>query len=147
MKQGLTKNESRYIKTIYRKQNEESEKINTTGLAEIMGVKPSSVTEVLQNLADKELVKYETYHGFELSKKGVKKAKNILRKHRILEVLFVEYLGLDSRSACKEALNLDYHVSKDLVNSICRNLEHPKVCPCGKEISEGPYCREENKGG
>ncbi len=131
---SLTKNESRYLKLIYRKQHEESDRIKTTKLADYLQVKPSTVTEVLQNLAEKNFLEYTSYEGVKLTQKGIEKSENLLRKHRILEALFVNYLGMNPEEACDEALNLDFHTTNKLTNSICRSLDHPTTCPCGKRI-------------
>lgn len=136
----ITENESKYLKLIYRKQREESDRIKTTSLAEALGVKPSSVTEMLRNLSEKELLQHELYHGVKLTERGESRAKKLLRKHRIIEVLLVDLLGYSPERACIEASEIDYHVSLDLVNSICSNYGHPELCPCGKTISRDPAC-------
>lgn len=130
----LTKNESRYLKIIYREQREGNKKIRTTSIAEDLNVRPSSVTEVLQCLSEKGFLDYDPYHGVELTELGMEKARKQLRKHRILEVLFVDYLGYSPEMACEEAFDLDYHASEHLINSICRSFDHPEICPCGKRI-------------
>lgn len=143
---SITENESRYLKLIYREQRETNGKIKTTTIAEHFGVRPASVTEVLKNLADKELLIYNPYRGVELTNEGAESAREQLRKHRILEVLFVNYLGYSAEKACEEALDLDYHTSKNLINSICRNFDHPEFCPCGKRIFGNPECGEVKRG-
>lgn len=142
----LTENESRYLKIIYRTQREEDEKLSTTSIAKDLKVRPSSVTEVLQGLAEKGLLEYVPYHGVGLTEMGIQKAREQLRKHRILEVLFVNYLGYNPENACEEALALDYHASKQLINSICRSFDHPEVCPCGKRIFSNRDCSSEGRG-
>ncbi len=136
----LTEKESRYLKFIYRKQEEESEKLKTGDIAEYLKVEPATVTETLQNLAEKNLLQYRSYHGVDITEKGSEKAKELLRKHRILEVLFVNYLDLDSEKACEEALKLDYYATNNLINSICRTFDHPETCPCGKKIFKNKTC-------
>lgn len=141
---NLTKTESRYVKMIYRKQRDKNKELNTSSIAEYLDVRPPSVTEVLQGLAEKKLLRYTPYHEFELTDEGVKRAEEQLRKHRILEVLLVKKLGYTPENACKEAFNLDYYASNQLINSICRNFNHPKTCPCGKEIFPDRRCREKD---
>lgn len=136
----LTENESRYLKLIYRKQHEGSENVSTTSVAKRVGVRPATVTEVFQNLAEKDLLRHESYHGVELTEDGIAEARGLLRKHRILEVLLVDLLGYVPRKACDEASKLDYHSSRSLINSICRNYGHPKLCPCEKEVYRDSKC-------
>ncbi len=136
-------NEGKYLKLIYRKQHEEFSRVKTTLIAKSVRVRPATVTETLQKLAEKKLLKYTRYHGVRLTKKGVTEARKLLRKHRLLEVLFVKVLNYDVQMACDEASKLDYHASEDLVNTICRTYGHPETCPCNKAIFGSERCREE----
>jgi len=141
----MTVNEGKYLKLIYRKQREEFSRVKTTLIAKSVRVRPATVTEMLQKLAEKNLIKYTRYHGVRLTKKGADEARKLLRKHRLLEVLFVKFLNYDIQKACDEASKLDYHASEDLVNAICQIYRHPKNCPCNKTIFSGEYCRKESR--
>lgn len=99
---------------------------------------------MLQKLADKGLLKYIRFHGVELTEKGANEARRLLRKHRLLETLFVRSLGYDVQKACEEASRLDYRASEELANSISRNYEHPQTCPCNKTIFSDEMCRDES---
>lgn len=140
MLQKLTHIEERYVKLIYRRQVEEHERLRTKDIADTFGVRPATVTETLQKLAEKNILKYEPYRGVELTRKGLSKAKELLRKHRILETLLVNHLGYGVREACMEAGRLDHHASRDMINRICRTYGHPKLCPCNKPISADKDC-------
>ncbi len=139
---SVTENEARYLKLIYRKQCEESAKVRTTTVAKSLGVRPATVTEVIQNLSEKNLLRHRRYHGVELTKGGTTEARKLLRKHRILEVLFMDILNYDARNACKEASKLDYYASRDLINAICRAYGHPEICPCEKTIFSDSKCKK-----
>ncbi len=143
---GITENEAKYLKHIYRKQHEESQDIHTTGLATSLGVRPATVTEVLQTLDEKELLHYTPYRGVQLTERGRQAAETFLRKHRILETLLTDTLAYTPDEACRESLRLDYHASTRLIDAICRTLGHPKVCPCGKTIFRGAHCKEHTDG-
>lgn len=138
---GLTENESRYLKFIYREQRENGNRITTTDLSNRFDVKPPTANGVIQGLENKDFLDHERYGGISLTEKGLDEAKNLLRKHRILEVMLVNYLDLDPERACDEAFALDFYISEELVNSICRRFEHPEVCPCGEKIFPGPECK------
>ena len=138
----ITENESTYLKFIYRKQNEESDRVKTTKLADYLHVQPATVTETLQKLAEKKFLEYSSYKGVDLTEKGIKTAETLLRRHRLFETFFVKYLGLNTGEACEEALKLDYHATNNLANSICQMLNHPETCPCGKEIFRSEKCKE-----
>lgn len=133
-------NEGKYLKLIYRKQCEEFSRVRTTLIATSTGVRPATVTEMLQKLAEKGLLRYRRYYGVELTEKGTAEARKLLRKHRLLEVLFVKLLNYNAKKACDEASKLDYHSSTDLINAICQTYEHPENCPCNKEIFRDKGC-------
>lgn len=125
---------------MYRKQVEEDERVTTTILAKSFKVNPATATEILQKLAKKKLVKYIRYYGAKLTESGIVEAEKLLRKHRILEVLFVKFLRYDAEKACKEASKIDHYCSEDLINTICRTYGHPEECPCNKKIFRDPAC-------
>ena len=136
----ITVNEGRYLKFLYQKRWEESSRVGTTVIAESFGVRPATVTEMLQKLSKKGLLRYTPYRRADLTGKGIIESKKLLRKHRILEVLFVRLLNYDSEKACEEAAKLDHHVSEKLANAICRAYGHPEVCPCDKPIFKDVEC-------
>jgi len=138
----ITVNEGKYLKFIYRKQLEEFGRVRTTVMARSVGVRPATVTEMLQKLAEKGLLRYTRYRGVRLTKKGIVEARKLLRKHRLLEFLFVRSLNYDVQRACDEASNLDHYASEDLVNTICRTYGHPESCPCNKVIFSDERCKE-----
>ncbi|MEM2282541.1 MAG: metal-dependent transcriptional regulator [Candidatus Hadarchaeales archaeon] len=137
----LTEVEARYLLYIYRRQEEEGERVGTSSLAQQMGVKPPTSNEVLQRLARRGLLHYTRYLGFRLTLKGRRKARELLRCHRLLETLLCRMLGCSSSEACMEASRLDLHLSSKLARMICRVLGHPRTCPCGKPIQEEAGCR------
>lgn len=138
----VTVNEGKYLKLIYRKQQEESSKVGTTLIARTTRVQPATVTEMLQRLAEKRLLRYKRYYGVELTEAGITEAQKLLRKHRLLETLFVNALSYEVQKACEEASKLDHYASEKLVNTICRNYGHPDTCPCNKTIFSNEECKE-----
>ncbi len=143
---GITMNEGKYLKLIYRKQHEELSRVRTTVVAKSVRVRPATVTETLQKLAEKGLLRYTRYRGVKLTEKGFAEAQKLLRKHRLLETLFVRFLDYDVQKACDEASKLDYYTSEDLVNTICRTYGHPETCPCDKTIFSHEGCKESSQG-
>jgi DtxR family Mn-dependent transcriptional regulator len=140
VKISLTPKEGKYLTFMYRKQVEEDKRASTTILAKSFKVNPATATETLQKLDEKKLITYTRYYGAELTEKGIVEAQKLLRKHRILEVLFVKFLRYDTKKACEEASKIDHYCSEDLINTICRTYEHPDTCPCSKEIFQDSTC-------
>jgi len=141
---GITVKEGKYLKLIYRKQHEEFSRVQTTVVAKSVRVRPATVTEMLQKLAEKGLLRYKRYRGVELTEKGFAEAQKLLRKHRLLETLFVRSLKYDVEKACDEASKLDHYASEDLVNAVCRTYDHPETCPCKKIIFSHERCEEKS---
>ena len=106
----------------------------TTEVANRLDNAPASVTEVFQNMALKGLVQYEPYKGVSLTDKGLKIAKNIKRKHRLLEVFLAEHLHINCKKVHDEACRMEHAISDEIGNAICRRLQAPARCPGGKLI-------------
>jgi len=129
---SLTENEARYLKLIYRAW-EDSRQLGTTDIARILGVQPPSVTEVLQILHSKGLLRYKRYKKIEITKLGIKVAGKLLRRHRILEVYFADILKCSPEEACEEASRVDFHFSDRAIDALSR-IYSTRTCPCGKHI-------------
>jgi DtxR family Mn-dependent transcriptional regulator len=138
----ITKTEGRYLKFLFQKQQEESCHVGTTVIARSFRVKPATVTEMFQKLSGTGLIRYTRYRGADLTEKGIIEAKKLLRKHRILEILFVRFLNYHPQKACEEAAELDYYISEKLANAICQAHGHPRVCPCDRPIFKDKECCE-----
>ncbi|MBF0489275.1 MAG: metal-dependent transcriptional regulator [Candidatus Omnitrophica bacterium] len=77
-----------------------------------------------------------------LSDAGEKKARQLIRSHRLAERLLHDVLGTDFENG---ACEFEHIVSLELVNSICTLLGHPKECPHGLPIPEGDCCKSSDK--
>lgn len=141
----VTPSEGEYLKLLYRRQVEEGEKLRTLVLARTFDVHSATVTEMLQKLASKGLIEYTRYYGAEFTEDGVAEAQRLLRKHRLLEVLFVNLLNYNAEKACEEASKLDYHCSEYLTNAICQTYSHPGLCPCNKVIFRDEGCSKDQE--
>jgi DtxR family Mn-dependent transcriptional regulator len=107
----------------------------TTAIAKCLKVAPASVTEALQNLAEKNLVNYEPYKGASLTDEGKKIAETIKRKHRLLEVFLADVLHINRAKVHDEACRMEHTISEDTENALCRMLNAPARCPHGSPIS------------
>ena len=67
----------------------------TSEVSKRLQLSPASVTEVFQSMAGRGLVRYEPSKSVSLTEEGAKVAKNIKRKHRLLEVFLSEVLHID----------------------------------------------------
>jgi|TARA_R110002051_G_scaffold126358_2_gene199947 DtxR family Mn-dependent transcriptional regulator len=128
--------EENYLKAIYHLQQEVNGGVPTNAIAEMLQTKPSSATDMVQKLADKELVSYVRYKGTTLSKAGRKVAINIVRKHRLWEVFLVEKLNFQWDEVHDIAEQLEHIKSDVLIEKLDQFLDHPDYDPHGDPIPD-----------
>lgn len=82
-------------------------------------------------------------HGdqWRLSDEGEKRARGIVRRHRLAEILFAQVLEVEAREAERSACELEHTLSEGVVDRVCTFLGHPPACPHGKPIPQGDCCR------
>ena len=76
-----------------------------------------------------------------LTAAGKDQASRAIRRHRLAERLMVDVLGAAKASAEEDACLLEHSLMADLAEKVCTFLGHPRVCPHGHPIPEGPCCR------
>lgn len=86
-------------------------------IASQMGVKPPSITEMLQKLEREGLIQYESYNGAILTATGNKLAQELMQRHRILADL-LEILGIDRDLAEEDACRIEHHVSPETLQRL-----------------------------
>ncbi len=115
----------------------------TTELAAYMKVSPASVSEMIKVLAKEGLVNYEKYKGVSLTEEGIVLARQIRKKHHVVERFLTDYLNVDHQSAHEEACRIEHAISAESAIKICHMMGTPvdsdcQCCidPC-KAVSEG----------
>ena len=79
--------EEMYLKTIFEVHTESpGEIVKTTKLADLMGVSPASVTEMIQRLALREMITHIPYRGCRLTTDGFQLAARIKRREGLLNI-------------------------------------------------------------
>ncbi len=76
-------------------------------LAETLGVKPASVSEMLDKLSQEGYVNYKKRMHVTLTEKGLQEAKRVREKREIL-VKFLKTLGVDDSIAEQDACALEH---------------------------------------
>ena len=128
--------EEDYLKAIFSLYNEFQQAITTSKLADSLSTKASSVTEMIQKLADKNLVTYQKYYGVHLTDLGKKQALKIIRKHRLWEYFLVESLDFKWDQVHDIAEQLEHIDSDELVDKLDAHLNYPKFDPHGDPIPD-----------
>ena len=122
-----------YAKAIYTLESREGS-ASTNGLAELLDVRPASVSGMLRKLAELGLVEHERYRGVRLTEKGRRVALEVVRHHRLLELFLVESLGMGWDEVHAEAEVLEHALSEELEELIAAKLGDPTVDPHGDPI-------------
>lgn len=134
----LSITEENYIKALYRLtcENGIQSETGTNELAAHLNVKPATATDMLKKLKEKKLVEYERYGKSSLSKKGLKVATDIVRKHRLWETFLFDKLGFTWDEVHEVAEQLEHIQSPKLVERLNRFLNYPAVDPHGDLIPQ-----------
>ena len=125
-----------YLKNIFHLQQLSPQGVSTNAIAEKLETKPSSATDMVQKLAEKEVLTYIKYKGTTLTENGRKIAANIIRKHRLWEVFLVEKLNFQWDEVHEIAEQLEHIHSEDLISRLDKFLEYPSVDPHGDPIPD-----------
>ena len=128
--------EENYLKTIYHLEQQIDGGVNTTSIAEKLETKPSSVTDMVQKLAEKKLLLYKKYKGAQLTPSGKKIAASVIRKHRLWEVFLVEKLNFQWDEVHEIAEQLEHIQSEELVARLDTYLGIPDFDPHGDPIPD-----------
>ena len=108
--------------------------VSTTQMASHLGVKPPSVTAMVQVLAELGWAEHRPYHGARLTSTGRKLALSLVRKHRLWETFLVDRLGFGWEEVHNIAEQLEHVDSVELVERLDAYLGHPQTDPHGDPI-------------
>ena len=67
-------------------------------------------------------------------------AEQVVRRHRLAEVLLMQVLEVEEERADASACQFEHILSAEVTDRICTFLGHPPVCPHGKPIPRGDCC-------
>ncbi|HTQ81276.1 MAG TPA: metal-dependent transcriptional regulator [Thermoanaerobaculia bacterium] len=126
-----------YLKCILVEQQRNPGSLVTTGqISAALGVAPGTVTAMAKTLSDSGLVTYEPYSGVLLTDHGRRLAAHVLRRHRLVELFLVSFMGMDWSEVHSEAELLEHAVSDRLIERMDEMLGHPSVDPHGDPIPD-----------
>jgi DtxR family transcriptional regulator, Mn-dependent transcriptional regulator len=131
-----TISEENYLKTIFSLSGEMKRGVSTSSLAGQLATKASSVTDMVQKLADKSLVNYTKYRGVTLTAKGEELAVKIVRKHRLWELFLFRTLGFKWDEIHQIAEQLEHINSDLLIEKLDSFLNYPQNDPHGDPIPD-----------
>lgn len=77
-----------------------------------------------------------------LTAEGRRLAEDVIRRHRLVEVMLATMLGLDRQRASQIGCLVEHDLRPEMVDSVCTLLGHPSTCPHGRPIPAGACCRD-----
>jgi len=107
-------------------------------------------SRLLARMADSRLVElngkrngdFDAEHAGEvrLTESGARRARDVVRRHRLAERLFTDTFAIEDAEAHQQACRFEHIITPELDQRICSFLGHPKTCPHGNPIPPGPCC-------
>ncbi len=95
----------------------------------------------LRELASAGFVRLEG-ESVTLTDEGERRARDVVRRHRLTERLFRDLLDIGERGMEDQACEFEHILSREATDSVCTLLGHPPTCPHGKPIPPGDCCGE-----
>jgi DtxR family transcriptional regulator, Mn-dependent transcriptional regulator len=120
----LTAVQEDYVKALYQLGAAEVS-VNTSQVAERLGVSAASVAEMLGKLATLGLVQHDRYRGAALTAQGEEVALEMVRHHRLLETYLVRKLGYGWDEVHEEAELLEHVISERMEQRMFESLGRP----------------------
>ena len=127
-----------YLKAILQLSGPAQNRVTSNALAERLGIRAASVTGMLQKLASQRpaLVIYEKHRGVRLSDAGKRRAWELVRHHRLLELFLHNVLKYSWDEVHEEAERLEHFISERFEDRVAALLGDPEVDPHGHVIPQ-----------
>ena len=135
---AVSENVEEYLEALWISEEQGQKLAHLTWIADHLGVAAPSALEMLKKLEKEGLVIYKVRQGIELTDKGRKIARRIIRAHRLTEVLMKETLKTDIRE--EMVCGMEHHMDEEFRDALCTLLNHPTKCPHGRPIPKGKCC-------
>lgn len=123
-----------YLTTIYRLAHDEGQSVIAVRLADRLGITPPSVAGMLKRLQRDGLVTVDAKKQISLTAEGLRRAEQMVRRHRLAECLITDVLGVDWWRAYEEAHLLEHGISDVTEERLFEALNRPKRSPFGYPI-------------
>lgn len=89
--------------------------VTTRQIAQEMGIRSPTVTNMVKRLSQRGVLWYDPYHGVRLTPPGRRIAADVIRRRGSLERFLMKKLGYPFDEARREAVRLERHATTSLV--------------------------------
>lgn len=131
--QELTPRISDCLKVIFTLQ-ERGQKVSTSAVSEQLRVSDATATMLFKDFAVAGWVEHVPYHGVRLTPLGERKAMEVIRHHRLLELYLARALGYTWDKVHAEADKLEHVISEEFEDKLDMLLGYPTIDPHGDPI-------------
>jgi DtxR family Mn-dependent transcriptional regulator len=123
-----------YLKILFELQLKADGYIKPLNLSRTLHVTPAAVSDMLKKLAEENYISYVPYKGVRLTKIGLEKGQNMVRRHRVWEMYLNKILQMPWDQVHDEAERLEHSSSDELINRLEEALGFPQFDPHGDPI-------------
>ncbi len=133
-----------YLMAIYALRSE-GQRVIGARLAEVLNVKPSSVTAAVRRLQRDGQVTVQSGKTIAFTDQGQKHMEGLIRRHRLAERWLADVLGIGWHECHEEAHRLEHALTARVADRLSRSLGNPSTCPHGSPIPGNPTLRSTGK--
>jgi len=131
-----TQNQEDYLRAIYNLYEKNKQNVISVDVANYLNISKSAVSKMFKKLLKQKLIKMSPYSSIKFTTKGLREAKELTRKHRVIEVFLVNILKVKKNKMHGEAHKLEHAFSDKSIKKLATFLNNPKFCPNGKKIPD-----------
>lgn len=133
MERELTRSLEDYMRAIY-VLSKRNKVVRVKNIAEMLKVKPSSVTFALKKLLKMGLIDYEKRGYVDLTEKGLRVASRLSNRYRSIEHFLENILGLSREIAEIDACNMEHYLHDETIERIEAFVKFVENDPGGAEL-------------
>ena len=105
--------------------HEQNEKVIALDIANSFGYSKASVSRAMKNLRENDYITVSVNGNIELTDKGIKVAKKIYERHKLLTEMLV-LIGVDKDTASKDACKIEHDLSDETFDAIKKHMNEKK---------------------
>ncbi|MCA1839195.1 MAG: metal-dependent transcriptional regulator [Actinomycetota bacterium] len=113
---------------------EDGQRCTATHLAQSLGVSLPSTSEMIKRLSKDGYLQRQKDGALQLTQVGRAEAHKILRRHRLVERLLTDVLGMPWHEVHGEAHRMEHAISARVEAHLAQSLGFPEYCPHGHPI-------------
>ncbi len=111
-----------YMEAVYSIYTSEN-KVKAVEVARRLNVSRASVTEALKKLEQLGLINYGYYGTISVTEEGIKKAKEIIKKHETLAKFFEKILGVEHELAEETACKIEHIIDNTILHKLNKHIK------------------------